>query len=417
MALDNAKYKPGSDISEPARQRQSKSMVIHVVALSLTKTADGLVDPKLTLTWLLGALGAPAAMVAWLVPIRESLSLLPQMFVASRMRKHAIRKTFWSAGSLLQGLAVLAMGIVALSCKGILAGGLILALLALFSLARGVCSVAIKDVQGKTIAKSRRGKVSGLAASVGGVSLLVFGAALSLGLLDNAEQQLLGTLLIAGAGLWLLAAAIYQQLPELEGDVESGAQEHVDIRHAFRAALKMGKFRRFLLTRALLLSSALMTPFLVSLSFQSPHQLRTLGALLLASGLAGFISGPIWGHLADKSSRTVLYLAPLITAATGLGAWWFGVASSLGFALLIFTTNLAHAGIRLGRKTYVIDMANQHNRAVLVSLSNTLIGMMLLLAGAFSALLASIIDTRWLVLGLSLIALLAAWSAWTMEEA
>jgi len=50
----------GADAS--VRDREARNGVRHMVSLSMTKVADGLIDPKLVLSWLAGALGAPAAL-------------------------------------------------------------------------------------------------------------------------------------------------------------------------------------------------------------------------------------------------------------------------------------------------------------------------------------------------------------------
>ena len=69
-----------------------------------------------------------------------------------------IRKSVWVAGSLVQGICLFGMASVALTMTGAPAGLAILGLLILFSLARGACSIAYKDVLGKTIPKTRRGR-------------------------------------------------------------------------------------------------------------------------------------------------------------------------------------------------------------------------------------------------------------------
>lgn len=406
------------DISDEACHHQPRSFLTHVIALSLTKSGDGLMNVKLTLTWLLGALGAPLALTAWLVPVREALSLLPQLAIASALRRRPIRKTFWTLGTLAQGLCVLAMAAVAFGLRGKAAGLAIIALLALFSLARGVCSVSIKDVQGKTIAKEKRGKVSGLAASVSGITVMAFGLAVALGLFDDPPASLLGAVL-AGAGmLWLLAAGVYQQLPEYPGATEGGKNGLKAAFSGFKEAMAARQFRRFILTRTLLLASALMTPFIVNLAGGENNALPTLGMLLLASGLASFLSGSIWGSLADRSSRWVMVGAAVLTALTGLSTVMLaGKTSPWLFGVLIFAMSVAHAGVRLGRKTYLIDMANADNRATLVAVSNTVIGVMLLAIGGLSALLATWVAAKWLIFMLSILALLAAITAWTLEEA
>jgi len=48
-----------------------------------------------------------------------------------------------------------------------------------------------------------------------------------------------------------------------------------------------------------------------------------------------------------------------------------------------------HTGVRVARKTYVVDMAGDDRRTEYVAVSNTAIGVLLLVAGALSGALAT----------------------------
>ncbi len=130
-------------ISESACREQPRNFGIHLVSLSLTKIGDGLADAKLVLSWLLDALGAPRLAVAMLVPVRESLALLPQRAVAGWMRRRGGRKWCGVGGSAVQGTMLLAMAVIAGYFDGALAGWAIVGLLAAFSLARGVTLIGV----------------------------------------------------------------------------------------------------------------------------------------------------------------------------------------------------------------------------------------------------------------------------------
>ena len=54
-----------SDIADTP-DSSTRNMATHVASLSFTKLADGLIDPKLVLSWLLTSLGAPAALIGLL---------------------------------------------------------------------------------------------------------------------------------------------------------------------------------------------------------------------------------------------------------------------------------------------------------------------------------------------------------------
>lgn len=88
----------GAD-AEDVRAGEARNGLVHVAALTLTKTADALVDPKLVLSWLLTALSAPGAMIGLLVPVREAGALLPQLALTRQVERSPKRKKFWTAGA------------------------------------------------------------------------------------------------------------------------------------------------------------------------------------------------------------------------------------------------------------------------------------------------------------------------------
>lgn len=410
------------EIPESACHEQPRNFLVHVGSLVASKTGDQLASAKLVLSWLLLGLGAPAFMLAWLVPIRESLALLPQLMIAGYLRRVAVRKWFWVAGSLVEGVAVLAMALVAVTLRGALAGWAILALLVIFSLARGICSIAAKDVLGKTISKSRRGMVNGYAASLAGAITIGVGV---LWLIFAPNEQgvtfLAGVLVVAGAS-WLTAASLYSRVVEYRGATEGGG-------NAIRVALRQlglirthPDLRRFLLVRTLLLSTALVAPFYVALLSQKGGTgLTRLGILLVVTGIAGFLGGPVWGRLSDRSSRKTMTVAALLAALAGFAAVVFARIDALpgvpvGLAAAWFLLTVAHAGVRVGRKTHLTDIATADNRAAYVAVSNTVIGLMLLVGGLATS-LAALAGPAAAILALSLVSFLAGAAAWRLDEA
>ncbi|MBT8084319.1 MAG: MFS transporter, partial [Woeseia sp.] len=206
-----------TEIPDDACREQPRNYLLHIISLTGTSIGDSLASPKLVLAWLLTNVGAPQFMLGLLVPIRESLSLLPQLFIAKWIREVPIRKWFWVAGSIAQGFCVAAMAVAVLNLTGAAAGWAILGLLVIFSLSRGVCSVASKDVLGKTIAKTRRGSVSGYAASAAGAVVVAVGI---VGFLPGAGERGMTfyvVLLVSAAVLWVVSALTYSLLKEYRG--------------------------------------------------------------------------------------------------------------------------------------------------------------------------------------------------------
>ncbi|EME9803139.1 MFS transporter [Vibrio alginolyticus] len=359
-----------------------------ILAQFLTKVGDALINPKVTLPWILQSIGAPVYLIGWLVPIRESGSLIPQLSIAHYIRRIPVRKWVWVIGSILQALSIFAIGLVALTLTGAAAGYGVIACLVIFSLSRGLNSVASKDVLGKTIPKNQRGQVNGWSSSAAGLVTLLFASLLELAWLWDVEptERFYGLSLGLAGVIWLIAAFVYARINEYAGEVDGGRN---GVLEAFKqlALLKTDvTFRRFVITRTLFLCSALSAPYYVVLAQQSlGGQLWVLALFMFASGLASFVSGPFWGRMSDRSSRSVMVIGAMMSALLGVVLFvydtWVTASQSFLFVipLLYFCVCIAHDGIRVGRKTYLVDIAEGDKRTSYVAVSNTVVGIMLLL--------------------------------------
>ncbi len=406
------------DIPESACRAQPQNFLRHAVSLGLSKSADGLVDPKLVLAWLMTHLGAPAAFVGLLVPIREAGSLLPQLFTAARIRALPQRKYAWAAAAFGQGLGAAIICIAALSLQGALAGAVILAGLAVLALSRSVASVAYKDVLGKTIDKGQRGTVTGLAGSLSALVILGF-AVLLIFFTENRAVLVTAALAIAASG-WFMAGAVFAGLNEVHGATEGGKNSFSEAIANLRYLREDRQLARFVIARGLLTATALAPPYLVVLaSGESGTALAGLGALVLASSLAALVSSYVWGRLADRSSRKVLILTGLAGAFAMLLTLLFsalGLAATLwAMPLALFILMIAHQGVRLGRSTYLVDMVGPDLRAIYTAIANTAIGIILLASGSFGA-IAALFGAGTTLILFTLMAAAGAFTAYGLKE-
>ncbi len=377
------------DIPDEQCHEQPKSFLAQVTALALSKTGDALADSKIVLPWLMGAVGAPAFLIGFLVPIRESLALLPQILVGSVIRRFPVRKWFWVLASLAQGICVLLMGSLALlGWNGAMAGWTILGLLTLFSLARGVASIAAKDTLGKTVSKGRRGRVNGYAATVSGASAALVGIYLAFSPEAGRPEWLLFVMIFCAGVLWIAASASFSTIEEYKGATEGGRSLRDLVAEQMDILAKDGELQKFLCARALMISIALAGPVYVNLAQRETGQsLDGLGWLMVASGLAGAFSSSFWGSFSDKSSRLTMASGALLAGL--LGPIVFILPNALPqatetiyfYAICLFVLGIAHSGVRIGRKTHLIDLADGDQKAEYVALSNTLIGVLLLVLG------------------------------------
>lgn len=402
-----------------SRRNVARNGVRLVLAGALQSSGDQAAKASTVLPWLFAALGVPSALVGLLVPIRESGSMLPQAFLTPLVLRVRYRKWVFVAGALVQAACVAIMAGTAALGEGLTAGVIILAALAVFSLGRSLCSIASKDVQGKTIPKGQRGQLTGAATMASGIVAITLGLGIRvLGDGDVSATQL-AWILAGGAALWVGAAAVYAGIREPA--VEAGAalsaaatSEGSKRRNWFTAMLLLLRddkpFRRFVLARSLLLVSALSPPFFVTLSVQSGTSALTgLGGFVLASGVATVIGGRVFGRAADRSSRllmsvgagvasAVIVLTVAIAALPGFTG--SGLLGSLLFVGAYFVVTLIHTGVRVGRKTYIVDMAEGDRRTLYTAVSNSAMGVILLIVGGVSSLLA-VVHVFWALLFLA----------------
>ena len=310
------------NISEDACKEVPGNFLLMIISSFFSQLGDAIANPKVVLPWVMETIHAPLYLIGFLVPIRESGSLIPQLLIASYIRLLPVRKWVWVGGSVLQAFAIAGIGFVAWTSEGASAGYAIIGLLIIFSLARGLSSVASKDVIGKTIPKTQRGRVTGWSASLAGLITVVIGGGFLL-LSQQSLSPLVYGCMLSGAGvLWLIAGSVYAGIKEFPGATEGGGNAMVEALKRLSILRDDKPFRRFVMTRSLLLCSALTAPYYVILAQKnlgSPTSL--LGLFVLASGAASLLSAPFWGHFADLSSRKVMISAAIMTAVLGLSVF------------------------------------------------------------------------------------------------
>ncbi|MCB1772063.1 MAG: MFS transporter [Gammaproteobacteria bacterium] len=375
------------DIPDAACNDQPFNFFAYLGSNALGKIADEIASAKLLIPWLFGTLGVPATFTGFLVPIREAGVLIPQLVVAALVRAMPVRKGVWLLGAALSATALLGMAVAAATVEGMAAGFAILGLLVVYSLARGLCSVSAKDVLGKTISKSRRGRLMGLSASISGLVVLTIG--IWLAAFTSSGTVATFSILFAAAGVcWIVAALVFGAIREQPGATEGGGNAlAVAVQQLGLLRTEPG-FRRYVVARALLLSVALAPPFYVLVAQQQADSgLLGLGTLIVANGLATSLSAPVWGYLGDWSSKKVMASAAagagIVGVLPALAAWqdWGLSGGGLGMAPLFFVVTVMHGGVRLGRKVYLVDMSDDRHRAAFVAVSNTAIGVLMLVGG------------------------------------
>jgi MFS family permease len=404
---------PAETLHGDAPAHEAANGLRHALSLSMTKIADGLIDPKLVLSWLLASLGAPAVYAGALVPLREAGALLPQIALAGYVQGMVRRKWAWVLGSAGQGICAALIALAALTLEGAAAGLAICAALTGLALSRALCSVSYKDVLGKTVGQARRGSVTGLAGSASAVGVVVFALLLMSGAVQ--ERGAVIAAIALAAVLWIIAAAVFTTLYE-EPSTPSGGT-----RATFGVLRDNPVLWRFIVVRGLLVSTALAPPYFVLLGSEGGNgTLGALGALVLASATASLGSSYIWGRMSDRSSRRVLMLTGICGAGAMALALAFAQAGLAGtvwaMPVALFALMIAYHGVRQGRSIYLVDASPEDQRSAYAAVANTVIGVLLLVAGIAGG-GAALLGPQAVLVLFALMAVAAAVVAYGLPEA
>ena len=364
-----------------------RNYVMNVVNGAASKLAEQVASAKLVLPWLLSAMGAPAYLIGFLLPLRQAGTLLPQLVISGQMRRFPIRKWFWVGSAGVQVLMLLLMIAAALTLPPLTAGILVLAFLLVFSLARGVGSLSFQDVTGKTIPKGKRGRMLAVRSMVGGLLTIAVGIGLKTLKMgdDGVGASLL--LLFCGALLWSVAAVSFMAMSEAPGATEGGRNALGEAMAGLGFVANEPWFLRYLAARTALLSVEIAAPFyLLYVREMLSAEAGTLGLVVVAAGVAAALSSPIWGKFADLSSRRVMAIGGLMGAVTGAGALLIGkmpasFQNPYVYSVIFILLGFAEAGVLLGRKTFLIDQIDPAERTTYVAFANTAMGVITLLFG------------------------------------
>ena len=358
---------------------------------AFTKLAEQLISPKVTLPWLFQLLSVPSGLLGLIVPIRDTGSLLPQLTIAGVIRSSQQRKWYWVTAALVQALTLFG-AILALSWdSGLWSGLWILFMLLIFSLASGVGSVAFKDVAAKVIPSGQRGQMLAARSWIGGALGLAAGIALLFGVDERTDDLFLILFILAGV-LWFLGALTYATVREFKGETQGGRTPIQTWKKGVEIFRLESNFRRFIYARASLMSIPLAVPFFVAQGRSEVSETFShLGLIIIATGLAQVLSSSIWGKWSDKSAKTSMQVAGAIGLISIIYVitfpFWPGSFQSVwALAPVFFINGSAYAGAKIGRKTYLIDMAPEDERSTWVSMANTSMGVVTIVAGGIGLL-------------------------------
>lgn len=385
--FNHYKFNTGGRLTQKSKQPSNikpKSNFNRLVFIaSCTKLADLLISAKTTLPWILTHIGAQSWLISTLVPLRESGALIPQWLIKQRTNNINNRLILWRIGIAIQAICIMSMLLAVLLVQANYAGLLVVFALLILSLGRALCSLSMKDIQGINVKKGRRGKLVGIASSVSGLLSVISAVMLLVGEKNVGEFALFA--LLGFASLLFITSFIISH--GLISNIEDNHNQQNFQLGVFNLLKQDKNLRNLVVNRCLLLHSALIAPYFV-IETASGSSFFLLPYFIMASALASFVSSYLWGKLADISAVNTLLFANLVCILAALIFYFAPLKDNLIISIgLFFFLNIGYSGIRTGRKTYLLDVAEGKQRTVYVASANTIVGIVLLLLGGIYALL------------------------------
>jgi hypothetical protein len=141
--------------------------------------------------------------------------------------------------------------------------------------------------------------------------------------------------------------------------------------------------------------TALIAPFYIiwASSLSSHNGLITLPSFIIAQASASILSSYTWGTLSDHNAKLTMQLGALLVLLVCLATVFiiqFELTQfiySIWFVVGYFLISVGHNGARSGRKIYALDIKEGADRTEFIGKANTAIGAVILLLGAFYAIL------------------------------
>ncbi len=406
-----------------------RSFFLGVVNGALFEFAERLIDPPLVLTWFVSRLTSSNLLIGLVAPLGDAGWFLPQVFIAGLVQRMPRKMLSYTLAAVVRVLSWLLVAVAVWLVDDPTL--LLVAFFVLYGVARlaaGLGGLGFFEVVAKTIPPNRRGSFFAWRLLTGG--LLGLGAgAVTREVLNRFAfphgHALLFAIYTAVATPAMLAFILIREPPGTAGTAAPTLKQQ--LRRAGQFLRTDAVFRRYMGMRTALGLAG------IALPFYGVYARNVLGAPEGMVGIyvavrvaAGLVANLPWGALSDrKGNRLVtlwLALGNGFTALLALGlVGWVAVSPYRGpwlpyLAIPLFLLNgaLAPAGAFVG-SNFLLELVPEAERPLYLGLSNTLIGIVVLISG-FGGLVVDLLGYAGLFALSALLCLLAWWWSRSLPE-
>jgi len=380
----------------PAREVR-RSFVLNVVNGGLFDLAERLIDPPLVLTWFVSRLTASNLLIGLVAPLGDAGWYLPQIFVSARVQRMPRKMPSYAATAVVRALAWLLLAAVVWLVDEPLV--LLVSFFTLYGVVRivsGLSGLAFYDVTAKTIPPQQRGSLFAWRQLLGGLMGLGAGWIVKT-VLNSAALPFPHGHAVLFALYCLAATPAMVAFIAIREPVGAAIEERVTVGQQLRRGGRLLRrdhvYRRFMAARLSLGLAGIALPFYAVYAkdiLGAPEGM--VGVYIAARVAAQLVCNLPWGWLGDRyGNRLALRLLAVGNGLTVLTALALvGLVSLLHpqgnwlpyLALPLFVLDGAvRPGHALAASNYLLEIVAEAERPLSVGLSNTLMGLIVLLSG------------------------------------
>jgi len=307
-------------------------------------------------------------------------SVLPQLFVASRLEDKAYKKPVLMGAITTRALCWGFLAFITLLFGKSHPSGIILALFfffTLFTFMGGIAVVPFQDIWGKAIPSTLRGRFFGYRQFLGGI--LAIGAGFIVkSILGSKGISFPNNYALLFLLSFLFISISYFALGSVKEPIEEVHKNRLNFKEFLKKALRILKFdnnyRRFLGVQILGGAISLALPFYVLYAKDILNvKLGMVGIFLSAQMLGSMLSNVLWAYLSDFiGNKKVIQIsillgltAPLIALLTSAHFTWL-------FIPLFVLIGFSITGQIIGNTNFLLDMAPAKDRLTYISVRGTL---------------------------------------------
>jgi len=386
-----------STASTLSRREVRRNFLLGVYNGAAFEFAERLIDPPLILTWFVSQLTSSNLLIGLVAPLGDAGWFLPQIFVSTRIQGMARKMPSYTLASAVRTVSWLSLAAaVWLVSDPSWLLGVFFGLYALARLSAGLAGLAFFDIVAKTIPARRRGSYFAWRQLLGNV--LGLGAssvvALVLGHPGLAFPRGHAVLFALYTAVIVSAMGAFMLVREPPGTPVAGiASTGRQLRRARQVLREEAGFRRYMVVRLLLGLTGIALPFYAVYARQVLGAPASIVGLYVAARVgAQLLFNLPWGRLSDRRGNRLalqllalgngltLFSALALVSLVGLLQWQGSWLPFLVLPLFFMDGAIRPAQALVG-SNFLLELVPDAERPLYLGLSNTLMGVVVLLSG------------------------------------